>query len=100
MRLRAWLTARRSQVFIIALFYFLCFVIFGERFWFFSNQIEHVGIRRVVQWSVPVTRGCASAMLFALAVLLLTMKSAQRRAGGGPAPQRRIDQRRHARGSE
>jgi len=65
MRLRAWLTARRSEIFIIALFYLLCFGIFGERFWFFSNQIEHVGIRRVVQWSVPVTRGCAPAMLFA-----------------------------------
>jgi Ca2+-binding EF-hand superfamily protein len=73
MQLRTYVNAHRAHIFILVLFYLICFGIFGERFWFFGYQIEHVGIRRVVQWSVPVTRGSASVIAFTMGVLLLTM---------------------------
>jgi len=73
MQLRTYVNAHRAHIFILVLFYLICFGIFGERFWFFCYQIEHVGIRRIVQWSVPVTRGSASVIAFTMGVLLLTM---------------------------
>jgi len=73
MQLRTYINAHRAHIFVIVLFYLVCFGIFGERFWFFGYQIEHAGIRRIVQWSVPVTRGCASVIAFTMGVLLLTM---------------------------
>jgi len=73
MQLRTYVNAHRAHIFIIVLFYLVCFGIFGERFWTFSMQIEHVGVRRIVQWSVPITRGSASVIAFTMGMLLLTM---------------------------
>ena len=60
-RLRTWINTYRSQIFILVLFYLATLGIFFERFWTFAAQTEHVGIRRIVGWSVPITRGPPAA---------------------------------------
>ncbi len=64
---------QRLQIFYFILFMLVCAGIFIERGYYYSVETEHAGIRRVTGFGLTVSRGSASAMMFAYSVLLLTM---------------------------
>lgn len=47
--------------------------IFIERAYYYSVEREHTGIRKIAGYGATVTRGAASAMMFAFGTILLTM---------------------------
>lgn len=60
-------------IFWVALYTLITIGIFIERAYYYSLEREHAGLRRIAGFGVSVTRGAASAQMFTLASLLLTM---------------------------
>ncbi|XP_046401150.1 dual oxidase 2-like [Ischnura elegans] len=60
-------------IFWTVLFTLTLLGIFAERFYYYSIEREHAGLRAITGYGVPVTRGAASAMMFAYSTILLTM---------------------------
>ncbi|XP_076444374.1 dual oxidase 2-like [Babylonia areolata] len=63
----------RLQIFWVTLYTLVLFGIFIERAYYYSVEREHAGLRRLAGYGVSVTRGAASAQMFAYASLVLTM---------------------------
>ena len=63
----------RLHIFWLSIFFLVTICIFVERFYYYSVEREHGGLRRIAGYGVSVTRGAASAMMFTYSVLLITM---------------------------
>ncbi|ODN05836.1 Dual oxidase 1, partial [Orchesella cincta] len=68
-----WVEVYRLQIFWGILYTLVFLAIFFERAYVYSVESEHGGLRQIAGYGVSVTRGAASAMMFAYATLLLTM---------------------------
>lgn len=63
----------RQHIFFFILFYGIVFFLFAERFYYYTVEREHSGLRRLMSYGLSLTRGAAAAMSFAFSFLLLTM---------------------------
>ncbi|XP_015123350.1 dual oxidase [Diachasma alloeum] len=64
---------KQLEIFWVVLYTILLFGIFAERFHYYTFLREHNGLRQITSFGVSVTRGAASAMMFAFSSLLITM---------------------------
>ncbi|KAK7489239.1 hypothetical protein BaRGS_00019491 [Batillaria attramentaria] len=63
----------RLQIFWVTLYTLVLFGIFIERAYYYSVEREEGGLRRLAGYGVSITRGAASAQMFAYASLVVTM---------------------------
>lgn len=63
----------KLHVFWIVLYTLILFGIFIQKAYSYSVEAEHTGFRRIAGYGVTVSRGAASALMFAYATILLTM---------------------------
>ncbi|XP_014788035.1 dual oxidase isoform X1 [Octopus bimaculoides] len=63
----------RQHIFFLILLYTFTLGVFAERFYYYSVENEHVGLRRMMGYGLSVTRGAAASMSFNFSLLLLTM---------------------------
>ncbi|CAL8138364.1 unnamed protein product [Orchesella dallaii] len=68
-----WVEVYRLQIFWGIVYTLVFLSVFAERAYVYSIESEHGGLRQIAGYGVSVTRGAASAMMFAYATLLLTM---------------------------
>ncbi|XP_022705418.1 dual oxidase-like isoform X3 [Varroa jacobsoni] len=68
-----FLEENRQHIFYIFVFYVTTFVLFFERYFYYSYQAEHMDLRHVMGAGIAITRGSAASLSFAYSVLLLTM---------------------------
>ncbi|XP_026827307.1 dual oxidase 2 isoform X2 [Ooceraea biroi] len=68
-----YLANKQLQIFWLCLYTLFLLGIFAERVYYYSIQREHSGLRRILGYGLTITRGSASAMMFAYSTLLLTM---------------------------
>lgn len=62
-----------KEIFWFSLYTLVLWAIFAERAYYYSVETEHSGLRRIAGYGVTITRGGASAMMFAYSSLLVTM---------------------------
>ncbi|KAK7492719.1 hypothetical protein BaRGS_00016024, partial [Batillaria attramentaria] len=63
----------RQHIFFFILFYGIVFGLFAERFYYYTVEREHSGLRKLMSYGISITRGAAAAMSFTFSFLLLTM---------------------------
>lgn len=63
----------RQHIFFLVIFFGITFALFAERFYYYSVEREHSGLRMIMSYGISVTRGAAAAMSFTFSILLLTM---------------------------
>lgn len=63
----------RQHIFFLILFYGIVFGLFAERFYYYTVEREHSGLRKVMSYGISITRGAAAVMSFTFSFLLLTM---------------------------
>lgn len=63
----------RQHIFFLVLFYGVCLGLFTERFYYYTIEREHSGLRALMSYGISVTRGGAAVMSFTFSLLLLTM---------------------------
>ncbi|XP_050459016.1 dual oxidase 2-like isoform X1 [Cataglyphis hispanica] len=68
-----YLANKRLQIFWACLYTLFLLGIFAERVYYYSIQREHSGLRRILGYGLTITRGAASAMMFAYSTLLIMM---------------------------
>uniref|UniRef100_A0A1Y1KGZ7 NAD(P)H oxidase (H2O2-forming) n=1 Tax=Photinus pyralis TaxID=7054 RepID=A0A1Y1KGZ7_PHOPY len=62
-----------KEIFWFSLYTLVLWAIFAERAYYYSVESEHSGLRIIAGYGVTITRGGASAMMFAYSSLLVTM---------------------------
>lgn len=72
-RLKHFVENNRQHIFILVLFYGICFGLFAERFYYYTVEREHSGLRALMSYGISVTRGGAAGMSFCFSLLLVTM---------------------------
>merc|ERR1719354_788936 len=68
-----YMANNRYKIFWLTLYILVLMAIFAERAYFYSVEREFAGLRRIAGYGVSMTRGAASAMMFAYCSLLVTM---------------------------
>ncbi|XP_076455954.1 dual oxidase 2-like [Babylonia areolata] len=63
----------RQHIFFLIIFYGIVFFLFAERFYYYTVEREHSGLRLLMSYGISMTRGAAAAMSFSFSFLLLTM---------------------------
>ncbi|KAK7092277.1 hypothetical protein V1264_008051 [Littorina saxatilis] len=63
----------RQHIFFMILFYGIVFGLFAERFYYYTVEREHSGLRQLMSYGISITRGAAASMSFTFSFLLLTM---------------------------
>ncbi|XP_061175902.1 dual oxidase-like [Saccostrea echinata] len=63
----------RQHIFFLVIFFGATFALFAERFYHYTVEREHSGLRMIMSYGISVTRGAAAAMSFTFSILLLTM---------------------------
>ncbi|XP_063423293.1 dual oxidase-like isoform X1 [Mytilus trossulus] len=63
----------RQHIFFLVLFFGICLGLFTERFYYYTVEREHSGLRALMSYGISTTRGAAAAMSFTFSLLLLTM---------------------------
>lgn len=71
--LATFLEEYRQHIFYLFVFYVITFVLFLERFVFYSYFAEHMDLRHVMGLGIAVTRGSAASLSFCYSLMLLTM---------------------------
>ncbi|XP_057662401.1 dual oxidase 2-like [Diorhabda carinulata] len=64
---------KSKEIFWMTLYTLVLLAIFAERAYYYSVEREHSGLRQIAGYGVTITRGAASAMMFAYSSLLVTM---------------------------
>lgn len=70
---RRYLRDRRREVAWLAIFFGVTAIIFVERYWRYTNQRLHGGLRGITGPGVAVTRGAASAMMWCFSICLVPL---------------------------
>ncbi|KAL5010355.1 hypothetical protein ScPMuIL_012660 [Solemya velum] len=68
-----YLENNRQHIFFLIIFYGIVIALFAERFYFYTVEREHSGLRALMSYGISVTRGAAAGMSFTFSLLLLTM---------------------------
>ncbi|XP_048727888.2 dual oxidase-like [Ostrea edulis] len=63
----------RQHIFFLVIFFGATFALFAERFYHYTVEREHSGLRMIMSYGISFTRGAAAAMSFNFSILLLTM---------------------------
>ncbi|KAK3106022.1 hypothetical protein FSP39_011167 [Pinctada imbricata] len=63
----------RQHIFYVVIFFGITAGLFAERFYYYTVEREHSGLRALMSYGISVTRGAAAAMSFTFSLLLLTM---------------------------
>ncbi|XP_078488222.1 dual oxidase 2 isoform X1 [Ciona intestinalis] len=63
----------RRHIFCMVIFYGITIALVVERATFYAFGAEHIGIRRVTEWGIIISRASAAAMSFHFSFILLTM---------------------------
>lgn len=63
----------RQHIFFFIIFYGIVFGLFAERFYYYSVEREHSGLRQLMGYGISMTRGAAASMSFTFSLILLTM---------------------------
>ncbi|OWF46058.1 Dual oxidase [Mizuhopecten yessoensis] len=71
--LKHFIENNRQNIFFLVLFYGICWGLFAERFYYYTVEREHSGLRALMSYGISVTRGAAAGMSFTFSLLLLTM---------------------------
>ncbi|XP_052252760.1 dual oxidase 1-like isoform X3 [Dreissena polymorpha] len=72
-RLKHFVENNRQHIFYLVLFYGICAGLFAERFYFYTVEREHSGLRALMSYGISTTRGAAAGMSFCFSLLLVTM---------------------------
>ncbi|KAL4228920.1 NAD(P)H oxidase [Mactra antiquata] len=72
-RMKKFVENNRQHIFYLVLFFGICIGLFAERFYYYSVEREHSGLRALMSYGISTTRGAAAAMSFCFSLLLLTM---------------------------
>ncbi|XP_053408593.1 dual oxidase-like isoform X3 [Mercenaria mercenaria] len=72
-RLKHFVENNRQHIFYLVLFFGICLGLFAERFYYYTVEREHSGLRAIMSYGISTTRGAAAAMSFCFSLLLLTM---------------------------
>lgn len=72
-RLKHFVENNRQHIFYLVIFFGICFGLFAERFYYYTVEREHSGLRALMSYGISTTRGAAAAMSFCYSLLLLTM---------------------------
>ncbi|XP_076646950.1 dual oxidase 2-like isoform X2 [Halictus rubicundus] len=70
-----YLANKKLQIFWLCLYTFILLGVFMERFYYYSVEREHSGLRQILGYGLAVTRGAASGIMFTYSMLLITMCS-------------------------
>ncbi|KAK2144834.1 hypothetical protein LSH36_726g01008 [Paralvinella palmiformis] len=70
---RQFVENHRQHIVYMFVFYAICVMLFFERYYTFSVEKEHMGLRSLTGYGLSVTRGAAASMSFTFSLLLLTM---------------------------
>ncbi|XP_076380631.1 dual oxidase 1 isoform X2 [Megalopta genalis] len=68
-----YLANKKLQIFWLCLYTFILFAISAERFYYYSVEREHSGLRHILGYGIAITRGAASGIMFTYSTLLITM---------------------------
>lgn len=68
-----WVENNRQHIFYLVLFFGIVIGLFAERFYYYTIEREHSGLRALMSYGISVTRGAAAGMSFTFSLLLLTM---------------------------
>lgn len=72
-RIKHFVENNRQHIFYLVIFFGICFGLFAERFYYYTVEREHSGLRALMSYGISTTRGAAAAMSFTFSLLLLTM---------------------------
>ncbi|XP_076296274.1 dual oxidase 1-like isoform X2 [Lasioglossum baleicum] len=70
-----YLANKKLQIFWLCLYTFVLLGVFAERFYYYSVEREHSGLKQILGYGLAVTRGAASGIMFTYSTLLITMCS-------------------------
>ncbi|XP_078052427.1 dual oxidase-like isoform X2 [Augochlora pura] len=68
-----YLANKKLQIFWLCLYTFILIAISAERFYYYSVEREHSGLRHILGYGIAITRGAASGIMFTYSTLLITM---------------------------
>ncbi|XP_052805242.1 dual oxidase-like isoform X3 [Mya arenaria] len=72
-RLKHFVENNRQHIFYLVIFFGICIGLFAERFYYYTVEREHSGLRALMSYGISTTRGAAAVMSFCFSLLLLTM---------------------------
>ncbi|XP_015439624.1 PREDICTED: dual oxidase-like [Dufourea novaeangliae] len=68
-----YLANKKLQIFWLCLYTLILLGTFTERFYYYSIEQEHFGLRHILGYGLAITRGAASGVMFTYSILLITM---------------------------
>ncbi|XP_031836587.1 dual oxidase 1-like isoform X2 [Nomia melanderi] len=71
--LMKYLANKKLQIFWLCLYTFILIGTFFERYYYYSMECEHSGLRHILGYGLAITRGAASGIMFTYSTLLITM---------------------------
>ncbi|XP_064597557.1 LOW QUALITY PROTEIN: dual oxidase-like [Liolophura sinensis] len=71
--LKHFIENNKQHIFFLIIFFGICLGVAGERFYYYTIEREHSGLRQITGLGLSVTRAAAAGMSFTFSLILLTM---------------------------